>query len=217
MALNNPLKTPLRGRRAVFLDRDGCINAMVYNPDFGIVDSPYHPNQFTLLPGVAEAVRAINTMGLLAVVISNQPGVAKGKCTLGLLDAVTQKMRQELSSAGAHLDGVYYCLHHPEGVVQEYHRVCDCRKPAPGLLLQAARELNIDLSASCMVGDGVTDILAGQAAGCRTVWLGSLKSDISHVMVEMDAHPDRVAADLQEAVKYIQEESLVDTARRRES
>ena len=129
-------------RRAVFLDRDGVINRMVYNSEFGLVDSPQNPEEFKLLPGVGEAIRLVNETGFLVVVVSNQPGVAKAKFTLDILEAMTQKMHDELAQAGAHLDGVYYCLHHPQAVVGSYRTTCTCRKPAPGLLIQAAEELN---------------------------------------------------------------------------
>ena len=106
-------------RRAVFLDRDGTLNEMVYDRDHGLVDSPVRPDQLRLLPGAAEAVRRINEMGLLAIIVSNQPGIAKGKTSLALLEATTVRLRSEMAAtAGAVLDGVYYCLHHPEGTVE---------------------------------------------------------------------------------------------------
>lgn len=190
-------------RGAVFLDRDGSINSVVYNPEFGLVDSPQSPGQFQLLPGVAEAIRLINEMGLLAVVVSNQPGVAKGKCAPKGLEAITQKMHQELAQSGAHLDAVYYCLHHPEALLEEYRITCNCRKPKPGLLQKAAEELGIDLEASYMIGDGLTDILAGKAVGCTTVFLGNFKCEICRTMDELDARPEFVALNLLEAIRLI--------------
>jgi D-glycero-D-manno-heptose 1,7-bisphosphate phosphatase len=185
------------------LDRDGTINGMVYDPEFGLVDSPQNAEQFQLLPGVPEAVRLINELGFLAIVVSNQPGIAKGKCTSGGLEAITQKMHDELSRAGAHLDAVRYCLHHPEAALKEYRVVCNCRKPRPGLLQQAADELAIDLRASFMVGDGLTDVLAGKAVGCTTILLGNHKCDTCKVMEERGARPDSVFPDLLAAVGFI--------------
>ncbi len=152
-------------QRAVFLDRDGTLNAMVYNPDFGLVDSPANPLEFTLLPGACAAIRRINQAGMLAVVVSNQPGVAKGKFTPAILMQITQKMHGELQHNGAKLDAVYYCLHHPEAALDDLRLTCECRKPKPGLLLRAAQELDIDLARSFMVGDGITDIQAGRKRG----------------------------------------------------
>jgi D-glycero-D-manno-heptose 1,7-bisphosphate phosphatase len=197
-------------RRAVFLDRDGTINAMVCDPDHGVVDSPAVPDQFRLLPGVAEAIRWINESGLLAVVVSNQPGVAKGRFRPEQLDAVTDKMRRDLSAAGARLDGVYYCLHHPEAVAEAFRLACDCRKPKPGLLRRAEQELEIDLAHSFMVGDGLNDIQAGAAAGCRTVWIGRRRCDVCEVFDREGVAPDASAATLFDAVKSLLRGMLAD-------
>ena len=135
-------------RKAVFLDRDGVINPLVYHPEFGIVDSPAGPQEFELKPGVGQAVRNIAGLGYLAIVISNQPGVAKGKMTMALLEDTKAKMVRELQKDNAQLDGIYYCLHHPDAKLAAYRMRCECRKPQPGLLQQAALEWDIDLSAS---------------------------------------------------------------------
>ena len=157
--------------RAVFLDRDGVINAALYNPVEGKLDSPYKLQDFRMLPGAAQAIREINSLGFLAVVVSNQPGVAKGKCDLAFLETLDQRLQWELARQGSHLDAIYYCLHHPQAQVESLRLSCDCRKPQPGLLLKAARELSIDLARSYMVGDSPTDVAAGLAAGCRTILL----------------------------------------------
>ncbi len=155
--------------RAVFLDRDGVINAALYDPVEGKPDSPYRLEDLRLLPGVARAVRAINEMGFLAIVVSNQPGVAKGKCDYAFLEAVNAEIAARLAGEGARLDATYYCLHHPDAVDESLRVECDCRKPQPGLLLRAAQELSIDLAGSFMVGDSLGDVEAGLAAGCRTI------------------------------------------------
>ena len=198
------LQSPLSLHRAVFLDRDGSINGMIYNPEFGLVDSPQNADQFQLLPGVQEAIRLINEMGFLAIVVSNQPGIAKGKCTPAILEAVTAKMQRQLAEGGARLDAVYYCLHHPEAVLEEYRVVCNCRKPRPGLLQKAAMQLGIDLGASYVIGDGLTDVQAGKAAGCKTVFLGNRKCEICRMVDEFDARPDSLAPNLLEAVRLIE-------------
>lgn len=191
--------------RAVFLDRDGVINAMWVDPEHGTVDSPAHPGQFQLLAGVPEAIRRLRRLGFRIVVVSNQPGIAKGKMAPHLLDAITRKMQGELRLAGASLDGVYYCLHHPEALLPTYREKCDCRKPRPGLLDQAANELEIHLGRSYMIGDGLNDVQAGRAAGCRTIWLGSLKCETCKVMDENGARPDYAALTLYEAARLIEE------------
>jgi len=190
-------------RRAVFLDRDGVINAYVYNPEFGTVDSPANPGDFQLLPGVAEALSVLTHMDFLVLVVSNQPGIAKGKFSPALLEAVTQKMHSEIDAKGGKLDQVYYCLHHPEAVLAEYRESCDCRKPFPGLIREAAKNWEIDLSASYLVGDGITDIVAGTAAGVTTIFVSPHKCYICSELLKQNANPDYVATNLPSAVEKI--------------
>lgn len=190
-------------RRAVFLDRDGVINAMVYDAEHGLVDSPANPSQFALLPEAGQAVRTIQEMGWLAVVVSNQPGIAKGKLTPKLLAAITHKMHAQLAQEGAHLDAVYYCLHHPDAVLDEYRATCPCRKPKPGLILQAAADHDVDLERSYMIGDGVVDIQAGRAAGCHTIFVGQSKCYLCQVFEEHGGRPDHYVDNVLEAIATI--------------
>lgn len=159
------LKNP---QKAVFLDRDGTINRYV-----GFLRKE---DEFELLPGVAEAIGKINASGYLAVVVTNQPVIARGEVTVPELQNIHNKMETLLGYEGVFIDAIYYCPHHPhkgyEGEVPELKIECDCRKPKPGMLVQAAQDLNIDLSASWMVGDGENDIKAGLTAGCKTVLIG---------------------------------------------
>ena len=189
--------------KAVFLDRDGVVNPLIYYEDHGIIDSPFVPGQFRLNEGVPEAIRRFHDLGFKVILISNQPGFAKGNFSRKTFEAVRQKMNDELASAGVALDGEYYCLHHPEATVPEYRTACGCRKPEPGLLLQAAAEHNLDLAECWMVGDGLTDVQAGKQAGCRTVLLARMKCDLCQYMEEMDARPDTVLSTLCEAVDFI--------------
>ncbi len=188
--------------RAVFLDRDGIVNALVYRPAEAQWDSPYSLEELQVLPHAAEAVREIKAMGFLAVVVSNQPGVAKGLCTETLLNALTARLQKELALGGALLDGVYYCLHHPHALEDRYRRECSCRKPQPGLFLEAARDHRIDLGGSYLVGDRVVDIQAGRAAGCRTILVRSPASGLGE---EQGVRPDWVCDDLLSAVREIQQ------------
>ena len=130
-------------------------------------------NDFELIDGVAEAIKKINTSGYLAIVVTNQPVIARGEVTFQELEEIHNKMETELGLQGAYLDAIYYCPHHPhkgyEGEVPELKIECDCRKPKPGMLLKAAGDYNIDLSQSYMIGDGENDIKAGLAAGCKAV------------------------------------------------
>lgn len=155
-------------QKAIFLDRDGTINKYV-----GFLRNI---EQFELLSGVSEAIRKINQSGYLAVVVTNQPVIARGEVTYTELQEIHNKMETILGKDGAYLDGIYFCPHHPDkgfkGEVKELKINCNCRKPNPGLLLQAASDFNINLEQSWMIGDGKNDIQAGKNAGCRTVLIG---------------------------------------------
>lgn len=205
-----------QSRRAVFVDRDGVINRMFFHAEFGFTDSPANPEQFELLPGVAGAIAELNRAGLLVIVVSNQPGIAKGKFTHALLQAMESKMTAGVGAEGGRLDAIYNCLHHPEARLGEYRVRCDCRKPEPGLLVKAAREWNIDLPGSYMIGDGVTDIIAGRAAGTTTLFASSRKCYNCDSLIEHKAWPDYIVGDLAEAVFVIRslESGDKDAARR---
>jgi D-glycero-D-manno-heptose 1,7-bisphosphate phosphatase len=190
-------------RRAVFVDRDGVINRMFYHTEFGTLDSPANPDQFELLPRVGEAIGDLNGLGLLVIVVSNQPGIAKGKFTPALLEAMERKMFSGIEAAGGKLDAVYNCLHHPEAALQEYRVRCECRKPEPGLLLKAASEWNIDLSGSYMIGDGTTDIATGRAVSATTFFVNSRKCYNCEALAEHEAWPDYLVSDLSEAATVI--------------
>ncbi len=155
-------------QKAVFLDRDGTINKYV-----GFLRDI---NDFELLPGVADAIRRINNSGYLAIVVTNQPVIARGEVTVPQLEEIHHKMETLLGLEGAYVDAIYYCPHHPhkgyEGEVPELKIDCECRKPKPGMLIQAAKDFNIDLSQSWMIGDAENDVEAGQAAGCWTALIG---------------------------------------------
>lgn len=155
-------------QKAIFLDRDGTINKYV-----GFLRNI---DDFELLPGVTEAIRKINSSGYLAVVVTNQPVIARGEVTFEQLDEIHNKMETLLGQEGAYLDAIYFCPHHPdkgfEGEIPELKIDCDCRKPKPGMLFRAAEDFNIDMNSSWMVGDGRIDIKAGQNAGCRTALIG---------------------------------------------
>jgi D-glycero-D-manno-heptose 1,7-bisphosphate phosphatase len=193
----------MSSQRAVFLDRDGVINGLVYHRDASIVDSPFTTGQFRVLPRVPRAIRLLNDLGLPVIVVSNQPGIAKGHFDAATLRSFDRKLKAALTTAGARLDAVYYCLHHPQAIVHKLRKRCSCRKPGTGMLTQAARELGIDLANSYMVGDGLTDIEAGSRAGCRTVFVGRWKCEHCQFIQPHCLRPNLIAKDLYEAVKLI--------------
>lgn len=195
--------------RAVFLDRDGTINELVYFPEFGLIDSPLNPKQFKLLPGAAEAIRRFKQLGFKVIVVSNQPSIAKGKMTMRLFEDIRAKMKRLLADEEAYIDGEYYCFHHPEAVLPEFKVDCDCRKPKPGLLIKAAKDFNLNLKECYMIGDGITDVMAGQAVGCRTFLIGRLKCDLCKLMGDLGVKPDYIIPRLIDACRIIEEEVLV--------
>ncbi len=162
---------------AVFVDRDGTINEQVFYSEDEPADSPVEPFQLRLLPGAAEGLRMIKGLGYRLVVITNQPGAAKGKAPLGSLYAVNRRLRELLARSGVALDDVLMCPHHPTGSVTSVEPYliteCACRKPAPGLIERAIRKFNVDRAVSFMVGDSPGDAQAGRAAGVRSVLLGA--------------------------------------------
>lgn len=174
-------------QKAIFLDRDGTLNKYV-----GFLTDI---DKFELLPGVTTAIRRINEAGYLAIVVTNQPVVARGEVSVANLQRIHNKLETLLGGEGAYVDAIYYCPHHPDkgfvGERIEYKIDCQCRKPKPGMLFEAARDFNIDLSNSWMVGDGKNDILAGKAAGCKTALIGDgnygqdLNVDSVQTFVEM--------------------------------
>jgi len=192
--------------RAVFLDRDGVINELIYYRDNGMVDSPFTLKQFRLLRGVRNAIKIINSLNFKTIVVSNQPGIARNhftKKTLALMDA---KMEKELAKKKAFLDAVYYCPHDPKGANKRYKKVCNCRKPKPGLLLEASKRFNINLKDSYMIGDELADIQTGRNIGCKTILLGRIKCQLCKLMVDKGVFPDIIVSDLLEAAKYIKRE-----------
>ena len=156
-------------QKAVFLDRDGTINKYV--------EFLRNIDEFELLDGAVEAIKKINASGYLAIVVTNQPVIARGEVSFEELERIHNKMETLLGKEGAYLDAIYFCPHHPhkgyEGERPELKFDCNCRKPKPGMLLKAAQDFNIDLAQSWMVGDGENDIKAGQNAGCRTALVGN--------------------------------------------
>lgn len=161
-------KNLINKQKAIFLDRDGTINEYV-----GFLKSP---DAFRLLDGVSEAIKKINSSGYLAIVITNQPVIARGEVTFAGLEEIHDKLETLLGREGAYLDAIYFCPHHPHkgyaGEIPELKFDCGCRKPKAGMIFKAAKDFNIDLSESWMIGDGENDVLCGINAGCKTAIIG---------------------------------------------
>ncbi len=189
--------------RAVFLDRDGVINELIYYRDMGMVDSPFTVKQFRVLPGSGEAINIINRLNFKAIVVSNQPGIARGHFSEETLTLMNIKMKRQLARLDAFLDGIYYCFHDPKGKNRGYRKVCNCRKPKPGLLIKASKDFDINLSRSYMIGDELTDIQAGRSVGCKTILLGRMKCQLCKLMQDKGIFLDIIVSDSLEAAKHI--------------
>jgi histidinol-phosphate phosphatase family protein len=209
------LRNLARKQHAVFLDRDGTLNVLrhaVVNPPGGedkandpetrpALSFVTRPEELVLIDGAAEAVRAINESGLLAIVITNQPVIARGQCTFETLDMIHKKLETDLGKEGAYINDLYFCPHHPHkgfaGEVAAFKIDCGCRKPKAGMLLAAAEKYNIDLAASWMVGDSFRDVGAGKNAGCKTAFISNGGNN------SVDTGADIIVNNMAEAVAII--------------
>ncbi|MCP4714515.1 MAG: HAD family hydrolase [Deltaproteobacteria bacterium] len=183
-------------KSAVFIDRDGTLNEEVHYLS--------RPDQLRLISGAAQAIVEINRAGLLAVVITNQAGVARGLIPEDQLPRIQQAFTEMLGREGARIDGYYQCPHHPDGSIARYRRTCTCRKPQPGLLLQAAQELDIDLKKSCVVGDKASDIQLGHNVGATTFMVMTGYGRDHHNNYPPDCRPPHyTCSDILEAAQLI--------------
>jgi D-glycero-D-manno-heptose 1,7-bisphosphate phosphatase len=180
-------------RKAVFIDKDGTL----------IPDVPYNvdPSLITLSEGALDGLKILSQNGFLLIMISNQAGVAYGYFAEEALEGVKEKVTSLLAEANISLDGYYFCPHHVKGAVEEYSIDCNCRKPKPGMILQAAKDFDIDLPASFMVGDILNDVEAGKAAGCRSILLDN--GGETEWILTKERTPDHIVKNFKEAAEWI--------------
>src|SRR3989344_5211271 len=193
-------------KKAVFMDRDGIINELVYNPEFGTIDSPLNPKQVVLNFGIIELLKSVLKKGFTGVIISNQPSIGLGKTTLKNHQKIINKIQQKLKKKEVRVDSQFYCFHHPFAKLKRYKKVCNCRKPAIGLFEIAVKELNIDLSKSWMIGDGVDDVIAGEKMGCKTILLANISASENLRIIEKQLgkiKPDFIIKKLVDAIDII--------------
>jgi D-glycero-D-manno-heptose 1,7-bisphosphate phosphatase len=182
-------------RAALFLDRDGVIvDEAEYLAD---------PAQLRLLPGAAEAIADLNRKSVPVIVVTNQSGVARGYFPESRIAEIHEQLDRLLAGQGAQIARYYYCPHHPTEGQSPYRVDCQCRKPRPGMLLQAARDLSLDLRQSYLVGDKLSDLEAGASAGCRTVLVRTgYGRALADTLEPQGVHLDMIADDLREAVRF---------------
>ena len=200
-------------KRAVFLDRDSTINEPVYILSEKVIDSPFKPEEFKLLPRAADGIKILNNLGFFISIATNQPAVAKGKITVEELDEIHKKMDEDLAKTGARIDAIYYCPHSTKGIIPELTIECNCRKPRTELLTRAATEHNLDLKNSYMVGDSWRDIEAGKTAGCTTLLVQHpMQETHGDLIVQKEMNPDHISKDLYGAaliIKKLENSSFV--------
>jgi D-glycero-D-manno-heptose 1,7-bisphosphate phosphatase len=190
--------------RAVFLDRDGVLNDLVRDPVSGALESPLDGADVRLMGGVGPAARRLAQAGFLLICVSNQPAAAKGRVSVEQIHAIHGRVIELLALEGVELAAWRLCLHHPHGVVPELSGACPCRKPAPGMLLEAGAAYAVNLGASWMVGDTDADVAAGRAAGCRTLLVEHEGS--SHKRLQAN-RPDLSAPDLARGARLLLDRS----------
>lgn len=193
-------------RRAVFIDRDGTISEEV-----GYIN---HPSRYRVFPYSAEAIKLLNDAKWLAILVTNQAGVARGYFAEEMIGAVHNLLTQELEHGGARLDAIYYCPHHPSVGDLPYRATCDCRKPKPGLIRRAAEEFDIDLAGSWMIGDRYSDTELARNAGVHAAFVlsGYGRGEWEHQRAAWKHEPEIVAEDLLQAVRMILQGSARETA-----
>lgn len=187
--------------KAVFLDRDGVLNSLVYNPLTGEYESPHRPADFMLYPEALAALSRLQKRGYMLFLVSNQPSYAKGKTSLENIRAIHELLHEAIAGAGVEFKEYYYCYHHPQGIVPGYSGDCECRKPGTYFLEAAGKKYRFDRAGSWMVGDQDSDILCGKAYGLQTVLIENKYSASKRGA----GSPDFKAADLQAAVNIILE------------
>ncbi len=172
------------------------LNEIIYHEEPGIIDTPFTPEQFILIPGTGEGLKALNQTGFKVILVSNLSCIAKNHYSQDTFEEIRSKMKNEPAKVGAHIDAEYYCLYHPEAKNLEYKFNCDFRKPNPGMLLKAAKDLEIDLKISWIVGDSITNIKAGKNAGCKALLIVDMKCDLCRLMDKENIRPDHVLSSL---------------------
>src|SRR6476659_2750910 len=182
-------------RRAVFIDRDGTL----------IEESGYldRLERLVFFPFSVDAVRVLNRAGFAIVVVTNQAGIARGIVTEAFVEEAHRHIAARLEAGGAAIDGFYFCPHYPTGTVEKYRTTCDCRKPRPGLLRDAARDLNLDLARSFVVGDRWHDLAAGQAVGARGVLVRTGLGHRDEAAPEPGSAPAAIVDNLMDAAAWI--------------
>lgn len=176
---------------------------MIYAKDNSIVDTPSTPQQFKIIKGVTKAIMIIKKLGYKVIIISNQPGIAKGYYNKKTFDMIREKMHKKFLSSNVKIDDEFYCFHHPNAKLAKYKKKCSCRKPGIGLIKKAAKSYNLDLGKSYFIGDGIVDMEAAKKAGCKSIFVGNINSAVTDLFSKKNINPQYIAHDLLDAVRFI--------------
>lgn len=190
--------------KAVFVDRDGVINEMVYSQEHGFVDSPFRLSQFKIINGVPKAISLLKSLGFKIIIVSNQPGIAKKHYTEKTFESMRKKLHQILDKYDISVDDEFYCLHHPNAKIKKYRKTCNCRKPGISMIKVATTKYDIDINKSYVIGDGIVDMEMAKKIKCKSIFVGNINSTVLAIFKDKKLSPDYVVKDLFEAAKLIE-------------
>ena len=192
--------------KAIFLDRDGVLLSLVYDTKNDLVRTPLSVKEIVFAPHVVATLSAIQALGYKLFVVSNQPDLALKRINQKTFQAMQDHIESFFKKNQINIEEYYYCFHHPFALFPSYKKICDCKKPKPGLIFRAAKEHDIDLSRSWMIGDGVNDVIAGHTAGCRTILIANLLESGYLTILENNLngiHPDYIVKKIEETVSIL--------------
>lgn len=178
---------------AIFLDRDGVVNQLVYNPETKEYESPLSEKDLKIIPRIFSPLKKLKQKGFFLFIVSNQPSYAKGKTALGTLHRIHKLMHKKMIARGVEFNEYFYCYHHPEGIVKNYSGKCLCRKPKPYFIFKAKKKYGLDIRQSWFIGDQDSDVLCGQAAGARTILIKERHSKNKRGQSKPDYYVDSLA------------------------
>lgn len=189
--------------KAVFIDRDGVINEMIYSNDHGFADSPFKTSQFKIINGVPGAISLLKSLGFKIIIVSNQPGIAKKHFSKKTFDLMKKKMHKILKKHNAFLDDEFYCFHHPDSKIKKYKKICDCRKPKTRMVEDAVAKHHIDIKKSYVIGDGIVDMEMAKKVKSKSIFVGNVNSAILALFKKKKLSPHYIVKDLLEAANLI--------------
>jgi len=196
--------------KACFFDRDGIINEMVFDKENDLIRTPLNTSEVIIDYAITSTIKETKKLGYLNILISNQPNIGLERMTESMFKNITFTVKAKLKEEGVVLDAEYYCFHHPFSKLKKFRVDCNCRKPKTGLFIKAAKELNIDLKKSWVIGDGIYDVIAGKELGCKTILVSNAAIETGYYskIIERLANqlPDFIVKNNREVLEIIKKE-----------